>query len=679
MFRRDKQRNARVKRPRRSAPAHAASGVVTGPPKKDWSRARLLFVAGCFALVWGGLWGRAYMLQVHKGERLAALAKRQHEVAESRTGQRGRILDRNGRLLATDLAFRSVYARPVQIADRAGAARELASALGMSASRVSRLLNKERNFVWVARQVNDRAAEAVRKAGIRGVYLTREFGRQYPNKALAGRLLGFVGVDDRGLEGLEAAFQEWLVGGSASYTVHRDAAGRRLYMDAQGNEVSVRGNDLRLTVDANVQFAAEEALARTVEKTGGKWGGCIVVDVRSGDILAWGEYPAFNPNAYSGYKASQWRSRNAVDAMEPGSTIKPFLIAAALDEGIVTPETLVNCENGKWRVGGVTIRDTHKYDEITVREVLMYSSNIGCAKIGLEMGREKWHDWLARLGFGERTGLPFPGEARGILRPARKWYDADLAATSFGQGFSASMAQMAQAFLTLANHGVMRPLKLIIEGPERERAPERRIFSREASDTVLKMMGEVVENGTGRSARIQGLSVGGKTGTAQKASAEGGYGDEYVGSFVGLFPAEDPEYLVLVAVDEPQTSHYGSQVAAPAFREVTLASMAYLREMPVNRQVRQEMAEQAVIRADNISMVVAGRVQPADTPAVPDFTGWPLRRAVEVLHRRGLVPDLKGDGTVVSKQIPRPGTPWPPQAEGTETKQTRECVLWLTP
>ncbi len=642
---------------------------------RDWGRFRLACVGGLFCLVWCALWGRAFYVQMYRGPEFASMAKRQHQATELVTGRRGAILDRNGQILARSVASKSVFVRPVEVEGAVEVANLLSSSLGIPVRDVRRKLAEHRQFSWIARKIGDRAAATIKEARLPGVFLTTEYSRLYPNRQLAGRLLGFVGMDDKGLEGLENTQDAKLSGQDSKYLVQRDAAGRRLYLNGAERDASIDGDDIRLTLDSQIQFFAEEALAESVAANDARWGGALMVDVQSGDILAWAEYPPFNPNTYGHYKPGQWRNRIATDALEMGSTIKPFLIAAALEEGKITPDSLYFCENGKWQLHDVRIKDTHKYEWLPVDKVLRYSSNIGSAKIGLELGATTFYDYLTRLGFGEKTGAPLRGESYGILRPAQKWREVDLANASFGQGFSATMLQLAQAYVCLANMGVRKPLRLLLDeqpGPAGER-----VFSEATSRAVLSMLrGVVEEDGTGTAARIPGISVGGKTGTAQKASAQGGYGDKYTGSFVGLIPAEAPRYVLLVVVDEPEKSHYGSTVAAPAFRQIAMRSMAYMGTLPdigpdgvavaaAGSLIRNRRPGPSEVRLD------VSHAAPTDSNLIPDVRGKSLRHAVEAFARKGIIPTVRGNGCYVKKQSPTPGGPW-------ATDGGKQYVLWLS-
>ena len=428
----------------------------------DWGKARIAAVVAIFCVLWLGLWGRAWYLQMIEGPRLADKARRQHMATELVTGKRGMIMDRNGQVLARSVEARSVYARPQEIQDFLTMANTLGPILGIEPQKLYDELSKtKRRFVWVRRKVDDYTAEAVRKAGLPGIGLSKEYDRGYPFKHLAGPLLGFVGVDDKGLEGLERSLDDRLAGTPTRMVVQRDAMGRRFYLHEEGKD-ELRGEDLMLTLDVQLQFIAEEAVARAARDFDARWSGALVVDVPSGDILAWAQYPFFNPNTYRQSSPMIYRNRLASDALEPGSTFKPFVMASALQERKINRNTAIDCENGKWEIKKVTIRDTSRQGVLPAHKVLRYSSNIGMAKIGLELGSPTLYKYLRALGFGESTCVPV-ADSRGILRQPRSWSEADLMSASFGQSVSVTALQMAQGYLTLLNNGVYKPLRLLRE------------------------------------------------------------------------------------------------------------------------------------------------------------------------------------------------------------------------
>lgn len=637
------------------------------------SSLKLTFIMILFAIIWTSLLGRAAWLQLYQGPELRQLALRQHLAAELERGERGRIYDRNGNLLATSVEAESIYLRPVKVTNVSETARQLSSIVGIPVHKLHKKLASKKNFVWLKRQIDDRIAAKIRNADLPGVYLTKEFARLYPNNHLAGQLIGFVGVDGKGLEGIEKKMDHELAGRKAQFVVQRDASGRRLYLDASGHEVNTSGSDIRLTIDAHLQAITEKALVEAVKKYSGRWGAAIVVDVSSGDILALANCPRFNPNTFRSSSPKIWRDHAVLDVVEPGSTMKPFLFAAALETGVITPEKLYDCEDGRWKINGKYIRDTHKYNWLPAHKILRYSSNIGSAKIGLELGVQNYYQFLRDLGFGSETEIGVPGEREGSIRPPAKWNEFDLAAGSFGQGIGVTAIQMAKGFLCLANKGVAKPLRLIIDDTK-PKIVSRRLFSKKTAETVLSMMREVVEDdGTGQRARISGISVAGKTGTAQKATRNGGgYGHEHLASFVGMVPGDNPQYLVFVMVDDPRSNYYGGVVAAPAVRQIMVRSLAYFGKLPEGEEktspvlaaLGQEPMPRPAVKAFGNSDLSSGKT-------IPDLKGLPLRRAVEVLVRKGFVPDLRGKGMTIEKQTPAPGKEWP-------DKSGKKITLWLS-
>lgn len=689
-------RNDRAGRNKRKRPASASTRTkMPFWQRVDWSKVRLWSVSLVFAGLWVLLWARACQIQIIRGARYAEEAKRAQIATEVATGRRGSILDRNGNVLAKSVEARSVAVRPANIADKDAASRLLASALNIAQAKAKKIVTDKRPFVWAARKIPPRAAKIIQAADMPGVYLQKEYERVYPFKHLAGQLVGFADVDEKGIEGLELAFNDTLSGQEKRLVMQRDAAGRRLYSGSGEGVQDLAGENLVLTIDTQVQYFAESALLEGVEIHGARWAGCMVVDVPSGDILAWAEYPFFNPNRPLSSSAFERRNKTAMDALEQGSTIKPFLMAAALQEKIVTPESQYDCEKGRWKLRNVIIRDTSAHAVMPAKDIIKYSSNIGMAKIGLELGAPKYHQYLTRLGFGARTGLPLAGENKGIMRPAKQWSEVDLASASFGQSFSATIAQMTQAYLCIASDGVKKDLRLVLQGGEEQNklVPGERIFAPEVMWQVREMMRSTVEDagGTGRRARIDGLSVGGKTGTAQKASGDA-YGAGRVASFVGMLPVEAPRYLVVVVLDEPVKNQYGGQVAAPIFRNIAMRTMAYhgllpesttltaLAELSRERQAREAAAREGAEAAD------APEEQPAELINVaraangkgsaPSVVGLSARKAVEAFAREGTVPEIKGEGNVVVRQAPEPGAALSAEKAGAGSGKAR-CVIWL--
>ncbi|MEF2230907.1 MAG: penicillin-binding transpeptidase domain-containing protein [Pseudodesulfovibrio sp.] len=645
--------------------------------RKDRSRVKIGLVMGLFAVALVGLWVRTGWVQIHEGSALLEQASRQSRAAECEYGERGRIFDRNGQMLATSVEAKSVFARPFEITNLDVACDTLARILGAPRKQIYKRLKSRKKFVWIKRQVTDRESLALGEADLPGIRLVSEYSRIYPNGHLAGQTVGFVNVDGLGLEGVERVFDDRLKPSKAQFVVQRDGKGQRSYIDDQGREMDINGLDVRLTIDTQIQHAAEQALAKSIAEYGARSGIVLVVDVDSGDILAMANQPFFNPNGVETSTASQRRLRALTDIYEPGSTMKPFLFAAALQEGAIKPDTLINCENGRFKVASKVIRDTHPEKWLPAHKVLRYSSNIGSAKIGMDLGAGVYHGYLTKLGFGEKTDVGLPGEASGILMPPGKWTSVDLAAISFGQGIGVTALQLARAYLCLANGGVTKDLNLFALPESQRRNGPMQVFTPEVAATVLSMMKDVVhEDGTGRSARIPGITMAGKTGTAQKAAA-GGYGDQYLSSFVALVPAQRPELLVLTMIDEPQKANYGSMVAAPVCREVTVRTLAYYGKLSetLDTAVAEDVTGETADAATLAGAVDAPRERP-ETGRVPDIKGMPVRRALELLSKKGIVPVLKGRGMTVKGQKPEAGRPWP---DDSKTEGTDDVfVLWLS-
>lgn len=668
----------------------------------DWGRVRFQSVALMFMMLWGALWVRAGYLQLYDGEFLAEKARRQYTKIEVVAGKRGSIMDRNGTIMARSVECRSIYINPRAVKDQEHVITALSSILNLPAEQLAPKFATGRSFEWIARKVNDANAETIAQLGLPGVGLVKEEERLYPLKQVAGQLLGFTNVDGAGLEGLERALDKDLSGLATRRVVMRDASGRRFYVS---DEEAPKGQDVRLTLDTQVQFIAEEALEEAVRAQGAKWGGAMVVEVQSGEILAWAQYPFFNPNAYSQFSASVYRNRLALDAVEPGSTLKPLIAACAMQEGLVNKDTVFPTENGVWVTKMATIRDDGRvYKELPLRKIISLSSNIGMAKVSMALGSQKGHRYLSMLGFGQPAPLPV-AQSKGILRKARDWSEIDLMATGFGQSLSVTTVQMAQAYLTIGNEGAYKPLRLMMDETTEASNTQQNVFSPRVSREVLAMMREVVEEGTGTRAQIPGMTVAGKTGTSQKANGKGVYGDERTASFVGFVPAEKPKYLVVIMIDEPQKTRYGGVIAAPVFKNVLsrtlayhgtaiqmdnspnpLATVAAAEPKAAKNAARKKGAKGAAVQTVALAqpekqedqgevrqnLQVEGSKKNTASARVPDVVGKSVRGAVETFIQQGIMPVVRGEGATVVRQAPEAGAEWG------QDKDSKEYVLWVS-
>jgi cell division protein FtsI (penicillin-binding protein 3) len=547
--------------------------------------------------------------------------------------ERGVIFDRNRAELALSVDAPSVYANPSELDDVDRAAQLLARALETDRRSIAKRLEGRRSFVFLSRWVTDGRAQKVKELGLDGVGVLYEPRRVYPNRGLAAQVVGFANIDGVGVRGIEQQEDAWLRGIPRRLTVERDARGR-LLVNAGEEHWRTAGGDIALTIDAALQADAEAALRATIEATGARGGVVISMDPRTGDILALAEVPAFDPNYFRELNYRATRSRAFLDAADPGSALKIFLMAAALERGAVAPEERFDCENGTFRVPGSVIHDSHPHGVLTTAEILQVSSNIGAAKIAFALGPRAHFELLRRFGFGNVTGVGFPGESAGVLRPWRQWRPLDHATIAFGQGIGVTPIQLAAATAALANGGEwVRPRLVMARRAARgawqaTRAEGmRRVVSPETAATVLAMMeGVVGPEGTARRAALRGVRVAGKTGTAQKFDPlTATYADDrFAAWFIGVVPAEDPKLVIVAGVDEPRRpTHTGGAAAAPLFARVASAQLARFGVFtePKSSTPRYTSGSEAPVlvasAADPQAAATASAVAPGIAPTTP--------------------------------------------------------------
>ncbi len=651
--------------------------------EKKWIRFRIFLVAGFFVTGLLGVLARGYQLQVLKSEELASIAKAGYSGVVELPPRRGTIFDREGNELAVSVEVASVYAHPKLVKDRGKAVRELGRVLGMSPEEIGGALDRETRFVWIRRKIPPEKAEEVKALGLSGIGTTVETRRFYPGREIAGHLIGFSGTDNQGLEGLELAYDRLLKGPKLVLMQMQDALGRPFYVSrptvrSEKGEAR-RMHDLVLTIDKHIQYQAQEALEQGVKSSGAKSGQCVVVDPDTGEILAMAVVPSFNPNVFSNYDPAEWRNRTVTDCYEPGSTMKAFLLAAALDKSVVSPQTVFHCENGKMKVASHVINDTHEYGELSASDIVVLSSNIGAVKIGWKLGYRTFTDYLQGFGFAKKTGIGLPGEREGFIRPADQARQVDQANLYFGQGMTVTSVQLVTAMAAIANGGrLMRPYVVrevrTPEGGVVERIPPqmvRRVIPEDVARRVARILqGVVSERGTAPQAAVPGFSAAGKTGTAQKVDPETKrYSrSKYVALFVGFAPVEDPRLVCLVMLDEPKKSNYGGVVAAPVFSEVSRWALNHLGARPRLQLARTENQDQDSVEVtfelvkEQASGEEAARVRngtgPAAEPAghrlLPDFKGESMREVLRMGSDLGLRVEVEGSGLAV-EQSPRPG------------------------
>jgi cell division protein FtsI (penicillin-binding protein 3) len=620
-----------------------------------------------FSLLFLSVTCRAFYLQILQHEELVKKAERQHQHIVQLTPVRGAIFDCNGTPMAVSLDMGSCYAEPRRIRDAEGTAALLAPILGVSKQELTAKLSSDKGFVWVERLLAPETAARIKGLKLPGIGFVTESKRFYPNSEIASHVIGFTGVDPVGLEGIERRYDTLILGNTGYMVTERDALGREIGTKGEIIRNASPGKNLVLTLDKNIQYIVEKELARAVAGSGAKNGMALVMEPATGRVLAMANYPTFNPNATSLSHAANLRNRVVADSFEPGSTFKMFLVAAALEEKVVRQGDVFNCENGKYVCGGKTIHDTHPFARLSVTDILKHSSNIGAAKIGLRLGDERLYRYLRSFGFGERTGIDLPGEASGLMRNNSHWGGVDLATISFGQGVSASAIQLAAAASAIANGGIlMKPylVQQIIDDNGREMQrfePQqvRRVISGETAARVTRMLESVTsDGGTGSNAAVDGFRVAGKTGTAQKADpvTHGYSGTKRTASFIGFIPADKPRLTILVVVDEPKTSPYGGVVAAPAFREIAVKSLAYLKVLPTTaagESIRPGVTATAQSTEQPDSEPVAPESS-SEGLVMPDFRGMSMRRVMQVMEKRKINIRLKGSGRA-TEQNPLPG------------------------
>lgn len=683
---------------------------------------KIFFCAFAVAIV-----GRAVQLQLATDPRLARMAERQFASKLTALPRRGHVFDRNGEGLAISLKVHSIFFRPeiakkeLPRAERKRLAYNLARVLKMPAHLIATKLNSDRGFVWVKRQLTTEEERTIRDRGYLdygdAVGLAEETKRFYPNRELGAHVLGSVNVDGQGLEGLELFYDGILTGERTRVQSSKDAMGRKIFRDDRGLMAFKDGQSLVLTIDKAVQYEAEKALRMAIEEHQARAGTVIVAESATGEILAMANYPTFNPNAPKNSAADSRRNRAITDTYEPGSTFKPFVVGLALEKG-KAPKTQVYCEHGSFKIGKHRISEAEaheKYEWLTLGEILKYSSNVGAAKLSLELGATNLTQIMERLGVGHRTEIDLPGEAGGSFSPKGLDVAVRLANTGFGHGFTVTPLQMMTYYLTIANGGNWVQPKLVkavlSEDPDslergaiRYRLGHRfdtvrtkRIFSREIALELTQMLETVVqEKGTGVKAQLDDWPVAGKTGTAQKVDPETHRYSraKHIASFAGFAPSRQPKLVALVVLDEPTKKFYAGETAAPAFREVMRASLLREQVPPVDNGARiQQLANRTSIQQVAQSMREAQATErlsaskktpsPKTTPVksavesmaalapqhngssqirLPDLRGLSIREALRSIGGQDLEIEIVGSGQL-KEQFPPPESWLEPKAK----------------
>jgi len=637
---------------------------------------------------------RLVLLQAWHHEDYALRSESQQRAFIEVSDKRGEILDRHLEELAVSVEAASVYADPMEVEDPPAVSRRLAPILELPEEELLRKLESHTRFTYLKRQMSPTVGRRIRELGLKGIHLQKENKRVYPNRKLAAQILGFVGIDNKGLGGLEYYFDKYLRGKKARIDIRVDAR-RNVIERSVTSAAGTQGNTLVLTLDKTIQHIAENALREVMEKTQALNGSVVVMNPHNGEILAMASYPFFNPNSRQKYSADHRRNRPILDVYEPGSTFKIVTLSSVLNEGLSTPDEILDCRIGQARIGHKVYREAHgSFQDLSFIEIFAKSSNVGTVQLGMRLGEKLLHRYISRFGFGMETGIDLPGEEAGIFRPETSWSKISIGAISIGQEIGVTPLQLIRAAAVIANGGfLVRPMIVRkIVSPEGEvlleRTPEKeRILKAKVARIMRAVMQETVLRGTGKASRLRGYTSAGKTGTAQKF-IDGSYSrSRFVASFVGFAPAENPALICLVVINEPKGVTYGGPVAGPVFKEIMERSLLYLKvpkndpddfgksgllladtgsspASPVEKAAdltafsdQTEGRTVSAINGNRIVVNVRDRTVtfPLGNQTMPDLVGKTLRQVAEECARLGIKPKIRGSGIAVG-QRPAAGT-----------------------
>ena len=638
----------------------------------DWRpimKRRMAIVAVLLGLWVAGIEAKLVYLQVFDRADLAARAERQQERTPPSPARRGDILDRRGRVLATSVDADTIYAVPTEIDNPADAAKKICDALRDCDARdrqsIAEKLGQKRAFAYVKRQVAPDQAERVAALNLDGIGFIKESKRFYPNKELASHLLGWVGVDNTGLSGLEHTYDPQIRGKAGTILVHTDARHKAF---SRSERPPTTGSSIELTIDENLQHIAERELHAGVLENRAAGGTAIIMNPHTGEILAMANEPTFNPNAFRDFGDDDRRNRAVQDLYEPGSTFKVVTASAAIEEKLMPIDTIIDVSGGQIRIDkGRVVHDTHNYGALSFTDVIVKSSNVGAIKIGFKLGKERLSDYVQRFGFGRPVSPDFPGENGGIVWDREKWTDSALASVSMGYQVGVTPLQMAAAVSSVANGGEYAEPRVVraVYRDNRRFAVQpkivRRTISADTAAALTAIMEQVVERGTAKLAQLPGYTIAGKTGTANKL-LNGRYSSDTYASFIGFLPSQHPAVTIIVVLDSPRgkNGHFGGPVTAPIFRRIAEATLRYLGIGPsINPAspvlvARREDPNRASTGSVPEPEPFVSFVADAEPGSVPDLTGMSAREAVRTLVKLGLSAHISGDGFVVS-QSPEAG------------------------
>jgi cell division protein FtsI (penicillin-binding protein 3) len=641
-----------------------------GEKPPDWRilfRRRIGVAAAVFGVWAAAVQGRLIVLQVVEHDELLERAARQQVQTRTLAAKRGDIVDRKGRVLATSVDADSIYAVPSAISDEAATVRQLCSAFGdCTAKERQELVDKlkrQRHFAYVRRQVSQAVAARVAALNLDGIGFIKESHREYPNNELAAHVLGFVGIDSKGLNGVESAYDPQIRGKDGQVLVQADA---RRHAFNRFERPPTAGATVELTIDQVLQHIAERELKIGMHENRALGGSAIVMDPRTGEILALANEPTFNPNEYREATEVARRNRAVQDLYEPGSTFKVVTASAAIQERLMPMDALIDVSGGRLNIGARVVRDTHDYGILSFTDVIVKSSNVGAIRIGLKLGSDRLSDYVQKFGFGRPVSPDFPSESPGIVWERTKWTESALASVSMGYQVGVTPLQMISAVSSVANGGdyieprvlraVYRDGRRLVVRPK----VVRQTIGKDTAAAMTSIMEQVVDRGTATLAKIPGYTIAGKTGTANKL-ANGRYSSDTYASFVGFLPANDPIVAILVVLDSPRgnNGHFGGPVSAPIFRRIAEETLRYFRVPPSINPATPVLVDDnpgEEPRPENVSLGPVLPVEPEDPSLVPDVRGLSARAAMRKLTQFGVTTRMQGDGFVI-EQEPAPGTP----------------------
>jgi len=630
---------------------------------QPWMRARLGLVYILFVVFFGFVAYRLVQLQILEDASLSKLAKKQFELTKRKAIYRLSILDRNGEELAVNITSASIFARPKLVRQKKKSARQLSKVLGGTVNSWYRKLKKSRPFIWIKRQISDEAADNIKKRRLRGIFVVPEKKRFYPNGMLASNILGFTDIDGKGLAGVELMLDKELRLEQSTYRFTRDGKGKPSYIARkQVKRMLQDKGGIYLTIDRRLQFALEEELEKTLKLHSANAVMAVVMDPFTGEILALGQRPTFDPNRVQRFNNNLYANKLISYVYEPGSTLKVLFAAEALEQNLLNVDTPLDCGGGSVTIGRTKIREAdshHHFKTLPLKKVIQYSSNVGAVRIAQILGPKRVRDTLKKFGLTRRSGIGLPGESRPVVKKAKEWTSLINATVAFGQGVAFTPLQLVKAFAPFANGGYLVEPRILLRDLtlESEKVREgKRILSALTVERMKQILVSITEDkkGTGVKARVPGLVVAGKTGTAQKYVAGKGYSNgKYFASFVGFLPADRPQLLIGVMVDEPQKQYYATQVAAPLFSKIAERSMQILDRVPrmMVAQNTKHSEKKGTHKKSKLRLVRSGKKK----FIMPNLQGLSIREAIRGIGKS--FPNIKVSGFgFVHSQTPKAGT-----------------------